>query len=57
MHCRLHDVIMQSMFDAKEREIEQWRKLFADADSRFRFIGVTQPEGSRLSIIELVWEP
>ncbi|KAK5138418.1 hypothetical protein LTR08_000004 [Meristemomyces frigidus] len=56
-NARHFDVVMQHLFDAKEREMVEWQKLFADADGRFRFCGTTQPEGSRLAIMELKWEP
>jgi len=44
-------------FNAKERELDEWEALFAKADTRFRFQGVRRPEGSRLSLLELKWEP
>lgn len=48
---------MGAMFNAREREVEEWRQLFLSADSRFVWKGITQPKGSRLALIESVWEP
>lgn len=47
---------MLEIGNAKERELEEWKALFSQADERFVFKGVFQPEGSRLSLLEVVWE-
>jgi hypothetical protein len=51
------DVTMLELLNAKERDVDDWTALFAMADSRFKFLGATQPTGSRMSIMEAVWQP
>jgi hypothetical protein len=51
------DLCMMSMFNSKERTVEEWAGLFGKADGRFRFMGAKKREGSLLWIIEAVWEP
>lgn len=46
---------MKSFLNAKERDAEQWAGLFARADSRFKFLGLRIPEGSKCAIIEAEW--
>jgi hypothetical protein len=48
---------MLQIQNSKEREVQDWEILFKEADSRFRFVGVKQPRGSKLAIIEAIWEP
>lgn len=43
--------------NSKEREQEDWKALFEEADPRFKWRGAQLPEGSRLWIIDTVWEP
>ncbi len=47
---------MWEFHNAKERDVDDWVQLFECADSRFEFLGVKQPAGSRLGIIEVVWK-
>lgn len=49
------DLNMGAYFNAQERDMEEWTKLFAGADARFIVKGVTLPTGSALAIIETVW--
>lgn len=51
------DITMTQLFNAKERELTEWRAIFEEADERFAFIGGKQPTGSILWIIEVVWKP
>lgn len=53
---RAMDLTMLEIGNAKERDLGEWKSLFAQADSRFSFQGVKQPEGSRLAIVEAVWD-
>ena len=46
---------MLGAFNSRERDLEEWKHLFQDADSRFDFIGVEEPRGSALAIIEARW--
>lgn len=50
------DLVMLELFNAKERDVEDWTKLFHAADTRFKFRGVQFPKGSKLAIIEARWE-
>ncbi|KAF2430168.1 O-methyltransferase [Tothia fuscella] len=54
---RSMDVTMLELLNAKERDVDDWIELFRLADSRFKFLGAKQPPGSRMSIMEAVWEP
>lgn len=48
---------MLGILNARERDADEWRSLFKEADTRFDFLGVKQPEGSSLAIMEARWEP
>lgn len=52
---RAMDMIMMSLFNAREREAKDWIGLFGNADSRFRDVRVWKPEGSHLALIEATW--
>jgi len=52
---RQFDLGMLSLFNGRERDADDWQLLFDNADSRFRLAGITQPEGSSLAMIELIW--
>lgn len=52
---RIMDMKMMT-FNAKERELEGWIKLFAGADPRLRLKYVTKPPGSANSILEVVFD-
>ncbi|KAL6715591.1 hypothetical protein ACLMJK_006552 [Lecanora helva] len=54
---RAMDMLMMSMFNARERDREGWISLFQQADSRFRFVDAIVPSGLDSAIIEAVWEP
>lgn len=53
---RKMDLTMLALFNAGEREADHWPELFASADQRFLFKGITTPAGSALSLIEAMWE-
>ena len=53
---RVMDLEMMTNFNAKEREIDDWRSLFSRADPRLKIVKVTKPPGSVNSIIEAVLE-
>ena len=46
---------MWALHNAKERDIDDWRQLFKDADTGFELTAVNRPVGSRLSIILVTW--
>lgn len=50
------DVTMLEIGNARERDLGEWIHIFEQADSRFVFKGMKQPPGSRLAILEVVWE-
>ncbi|KAI0167593.1 S-adenosyl-L-methionine-dependent methyltransferase [Pestalotiopsis sp. NC0098] len=52
---RKMDISMKAFNNARERDGETWAGLFAEADSRFKFLGITMPEGARMAIIEAEW--
>ncbi|RDA83747.1 hypothetical protein CP532_4991 [Ophiocordyceps camponoti-leonardi (nom. inval.)] len=51
------DMIMMILFNAQERDADQFRELFRLADERFVFKGVTRSGDCRMSVVEAVWEP
>ncbi|KAK4914864.1 hypothetical protein LTR49_016976 [Elasticomyces elasticus] len=54
-NVRVFDVMMHALFAARERELDDWISIFAEADDRFVLEAVRQPEGSRLSLMEWKW--
>ncbi|RAH80345.1 putative O-methyltransferase [Aspergillus japonicus CBS 114.51] len=52
---RTMDMNMLSLFNSRERDAADWQALFAQADPRFRWGGVTKPAGSNLSVIQASW--
>jgi hypothetical protein len=52
---RTMDVFMQVTVNAREREGDDWRALFASADERFRVVRMWKPEGSALVFVEVEW--
>lgn len=54
--ARHKDLLMLSLFNAKDREASEWEMLFQHADKGFKFLGITQMKGSALSFIEAEWE-
>lgn len=51
------DLAMLALGSSKIRDEDGWRELFSEADSRFQFEKITQPEGSHLALIEVTWRP
>jgi len=51
------DLTMLALLNAKERSDEDWIDLLAQADPRYKYLGHVQPHGSRMSIMEAVWDP
>ena len=50
------DLCMMTMFNSKERTVEEWEGLFRMADGRFRIRGAERPRVSLLWVIEAEWE-
>ena len=53
---RAFDLAMLELFNSKEREKDDWIALLESAHPSFRMVGITQPPGSNLSFIEIVWD-
>ncbi|KAF5021128.1 hypothetical protein F66182_6828 [Fusarium sp. NRRL 66182] len=49
---RQKDLTMIQAFNAKEREVEEWSALLAQADPRLTIHAIERPAGSELSVIE-----
>lgn len=47
---------MKQNFNGKERDADDWAKLFLATDERFKIVGIKTPPKSLLSIIEARWE-
>ncbi|KAH9885690.1 S-adenosyl-L-methionine-dependent methyltransferase [Xylariomycetidae sp. FL2044] len=56
LRARSFDLVMGSIQNAKERELGDWVELFRNAHAGFEFLGATQPPGSSLAILVLVWK-
>ena len=54
---RTMDLSMLELHNGKERDADDWRKLFEDCDPRFKFEKIIRPPGSKLGIIQVAWEP
>ncbi|XDG05684.1 hypothetical protein ABKA04_005299 [Annulohypoxylon sp. FPYF3050] len=54
-YLRSDDLSMAATFNARERSVDGWRDLLADADPRFTMKSVIQPKGSTLAIIDVIW--
>lgn len=50
------DLVMLANFNARDRPAEAYQSLFAKADERFEFLGITSIEGSELCLIEAEWK-
>jgi hypothetical protein len=47
---------MMTLFNARERELEDWKDLFRQADKRFKFISARLPEVGTMSVITAIWD-
>jgi hypothetical protein len=52
---RTYDITMKALFNAGERDENDWRDLLRRIDERFRVNQIIRPEGSQLQIIEVIW--
>ncbi|KAL8910059.1 MAG: hypothetical protein Q9171_004613 [Xanthocarpia ochracea] len=53
---RTLDVDMLTWFNSREREKDDWIRIWQSVDKRFRFVDAWTPKGAALGIIEAVWE-
>ncbi|KAJ5962783.1 hypothetical protein N7501_007724 [Penicillium viridicatum] len=51
---RARDLTMMQAFNSKERDLDDWKELFAAADPQLQLVKVLQPFGSAMSVLELV---
>jgi hypothetical protein len=51
------DLIMLTFVNSNERDVDDWRRLFHNSDSRFTYLGANQPKGCKMWTIEAVWDP
>jgi len=50
------DLTMLEIGNAKERDLNDWKGLLEEIDTRYQLQEVYQPPGSTLSIVEVVWK-
>ncbi|WZH40774.1 O-methyltransferase-domain-containing protein [Fusarium acuminatum] len=50
---RTRDLTMRQVFNAKERDIDDWEALLREADPRLVLKNVRQPEGSNMSLLTI----
>ncbi|KAK3390613.1 O-methyltransferase-domain-containing protein [Podospora didyma] len=50
---RVRDLTMMQVFNSRERDLDQWRALLAEADGRLRLRRVMEPFGSAMSLLEV----
>ncbi|KAF1977450.1 cercosporin toxin biosynthesis protein-like protein [Bimuria novae-zelandiae CBS 107.79] len=59
-NCRnrfmVYDIAMHALTNGKEREANDWKALFAGADTRFRVLSIEIPPMSSLGIIVVNWD-
>jgi hypothetical protein len=55
MH-RIFDTAVRALTNGKEREANDWRALFAEADGRFQVLSIEKPSLSSLGIIVAQWK-
>jgi hypothetical protein len=52
---RKEPLVMNILYNGRERDLEEWKELVESADKRFVFQKVVQPEGSILGILDWIW--
>jgi 6-hydroxytryprostatin B O-methyltransferase len=53
---RVRDLTMMQVFNSSERSMEDWTELFENVDRRVKVKNLVQPQGSNMSVMELVLE-
>ncbi|KAK7908333.1 O-methyltransferase- family 2 [Apiospora marii] len=53
---RTRDVVMLTVTNSRERELDDWRDLFRNADPRYKFRRAWKPTKSQLWFIEAEWD-
>ena len=54
---RVRDLTMLQAFNSKERDPDDWKALLGQVDERLRLVGIVQPFGSDMSILEVELGP
>ena len=54
-YVRAIDMIMLTVFNSYEREEDDWKRLFREADARFGEVKITNLPGALIAVIEVVW--
>ncbi|KAK1725307.1 hypothetical protein CaCOL14_010753 [Colletotrichum acutatum] len=54
---RTRDLTMRQVFNARERDLDDWKALLKAADPRLELKSVRQPEGSNMSLLEIGLDP
>ncbi|KAJ4288909.1 hypothetical protein N0V90_011250 [Kalmusia sp. IMI 367209] len=54
--ARGFDLAMKALQNAKERDAQDWKDLFHNADPRFKLEDIKTPPGATLAIISATWE-
>ncbi|KAK8076359.1 hypothetical protein PG994_003631 [Apiospora phragmitis] len=54
---RNSDFGMLILFNSKIRDVEEWKQVINEADQRFEVKDVRYPADSRLSFLEIIWQP
>lgn len=47
---------MMTLFNAREREEDDWIRLLKDADERFRFIEAKKLDVGTMGLVVVIWE-
>ena len=51
---RARDLTMMQAFNSNERDFDDWKRLLSGTDTRLHLVGVNQPFGSAMSVLEVV---
>ncbi|KAI0805749.1 S-adenosyl-L-methionine-dependent methyltransferase [Xylaria sp. FL0064] len=54
-YLRAFGLSMGASFASYERNIDEWKALFAEVDPRFKFQSVNESKDSALAVIEFIW--
>lgn len=50
-------IMMISLMNGKERDLDEWKALFEQVDSHFEWNGEMRPDGCKLWTIKAAWKP
>ncbi|KAK8058410.1 hypothetical protein PG994_008858 [Apiospora phragmitis] len=53
---RYKDLVMMQLFNSQERDVTDWIAIIAQVQPRLRITGVSQPNGSDFSLLDIVLE-